>query len=155
MKNLSVIIDWLEFTMLHTDLTQAMKILDLDWDTFSPLAKGRYGYNHQLKWNDGNVFLMFTAKDETAQTHEQPQPAFPGLGAANRRSGLCSLLARRVLLCLFQGIGHEEDETRKEDDAIDAADTFAVERQRTEVIQTEDDHQCRGDDRGGDILPDG
>ena len=55
--------------MLHTDLTQAMKILDLDWDTFSPLAKGRYGYNHQLKWNDGNVFLMFTAKDETADVN--------------------------------------------------------------------------------------
>lgn len=66
MKNLSVIIDWLEFTMLHTDLTQAMKILDLDWDSFSPLAKGRYGYNHQLKWNDGNVFIMFTAKDDAA-----------------------------------------------------------------------------------------
>ena len=58
---LSVIIDWLEFTVLKCQLDTVMEILELKIEDFSPLSKGRFGYHHQLKWNDGNVFIMFTS----------------------------------------------------------------------------------------------
>ena len=46
---LSVIIDWLEFTVLKCQLDTVMEILELKIEDFSPLSKGRFGYHHQLK----------------------------------------------------------------------------------------------------------
>lgn len=63
-KPLEVIIDWLEFTVLNMSLTDALDIINLDWDQFSPLDKGRFGYNNQIKWSDGNIFIMFSSSDE-------------------------------------------------------------------------------------------
>lgn len=59
--NLSVIIDWLEFTVLDSQMPDIMRIMNLKWDDFSPLSKGRFGYHNQVKWNDGNIFIMFTS----------------------------------------------------------------------------------------------
>lgn len=59
--DLSVIIDWLEFTVLNTQMPDVMQIMGLKWDDFSPLSKGRFGYHNQAKWNDGNIFIMFTS----------------------------------------------------------------------------------------------
>ena len=61
---LTVSIDWLEFTILNSQLHQVMETLELKWDDFSKLSKGKFGYNNQIKWSDGSIFIMFTAKDE-------------------------------------------------------------------------------------------
>ncbi len=61
---LSVIIDWLEFTILQAQLDAVIEILKLKIEDFSPLTKGRFGYHHQLKWNDGNIFIMFTSTND-------------------------------------------------------------------------------------------
>ncbi len=61
---LSVIIDWLEFTVLDAQLPLVLDTIGLDWDDFKPLSKGRFGYHSQYKWSGGNVFLMFTATSD-------------------------------------------------------------------------------------------
>lgn len=40
MKKLSVIVDWLEFTVLEAQMPEVMKLMELKWDNFSPLNKG-------------------------------------------------------------------------------------------------------------------
>lgn len=65
--NLSVIFDWLEFTILNTGLKEVMKIINLDWNNFSKLETGRFGYRNQFKWSGGSIFIMFnTATGEDA-----------------------------------------------------------------------------------------
>lgn len=59
---LSVIIDWLEFTVLDAQLPSVLDILELEWDNFSKLSTGRFGYQHQVKWRDGNIFMMFSSQ---------------------------------------------------------------------------------------------
>lgn len=61
---LSVIFDWVEFTILEVSLKDAFEILELPFSDFMPLSKGRFGYRNQLKWSMGNVFVMFTAKTD-------------------------------------------------------------------------------------------
>ena len=61
---LSVIIDWLEFTVLDAQLPLVLDTIGLDWDDFKPLNKGRFGYHNQYKWSGGNVFIMFTATSD-------------------------------------------------------------------------------------------
>ena len=61
---LKVQIDWLEFTVLNTQLPKVINTLDLGWMDFSPLAKGRFGYHNQLKWQGGSIFVMFTANSD-------------------------------------------------------------------------------------------
>ena len=61
---LKVQIDWLEFTVLNTQLPKVINTLDLGWTDFSPLVKGRFGYHNQLKWQGGNIFIMFTANSD-------------------------------------------------------------------------------------------
>lgn len=66
---LSVIFDWVEFTILEVSLKDAFEILGLNFSDFIPLSKGRFGYRNQLKWNAGNIYVMFTAKtDEITET---------------------------------------------------------------------------------------
>lgn len=61
---LSVIIDWLEFTVMDTTLKSAIEVLNLNFSNFTPLSKGRFGYHNQLKWQDGSIFLMFTTPEK-------------------------------------------------------------------------------------------
>ena len=61
-QGLEVIIDWLEFTVMDTSLKDVIdRILNLPFSEFSPLEKGRFGYQNQLKWKTGHVYVMFTA----------------------------------------------------------------------------------------------
>ena len=53
-QGLEVIIDWLEFTVMDTTLKDVIdRILNLSFSEFSPLEKGRFGYQDQLKWKNG------------------------------------------------------------------------------------------------------
>lgn len=61
---LSVVIDWLEFTILKAQLPLALDTLGLNWDDFTALKKGRFGYKNQYKWSGGSIFVMFTAAQE-------------------------------------------------------------------------------------------
>lgn len=63
-KELSVIIDWLEFTVLETQMPEVMRLLELKWEEFSPLSKGRFGYHNQSKWNNGSMFIMYTSTND-------------------------------------------------------------------------------------------
>lgn len=42
-------------------MSQVMQLMDLKWDNFSPLNKGRFGYHNQSKWQDGSIFIMYTS----------------------------------------------------------------------------------------------
>lgn len=59
---LSVIVDWLEFTVLDEQLPIVLDTLGLEWDNFKALEKGRFGYHNQYKWSGGHVYIMFTAE---------------------------------------------------------------------------------------------
>lgn len=61
---LSAIFDWVEFTGLEVSLKETLKILGLDFSEFTLLSTGRFGYRHQLKWNSGSIFIMFSAKSD-------------------------------------------------------------------------------------------
>lgn len=43
---LSVIFDWVEFTILEVSLKDAFEILGLNFSDFIPLSKGRFGYRN-------------------------------------------------------------------------------------------------------------
>lgn len=62
---LTVTFDWLEFTVLQAQLPAVMEILDLKWENFSPLKVGRFGYKYQVKWTEGNVFIMYNRIDKS------------------------------------------------------------------------------------------
>lgn len=63
--NLTAIFDWIEFTVLDMPVKDVIDtILALPFDDFTPLEKGRFGYQNQLKWNNGNVFVLFTSLDK-------------------------------------------------------------------------------------------
>ncbi|WP_261788718.1 replication initiation factor domain-containing protein, partial [Lactobacillus taiwanensis] len=52
----------MEFTVLDTSLKDVIdRIVDLPFEEFTPLEKGRFGYQNQLKWKAGHVYVMFTA----------------------------------------------------------------------------------------------
>lgn len=57
---LSVIIDWLEFTVLDAQLPSVLDTIGLELDEFSKMSTGRFGYQCQMKWRDGNIFMMFS-----------------------------------------------------------------------------------------------
>lgn len=64
---LTASIDWLEFTVLDMTLDATiLNIMELTPEDFTPLNKGRFGYKNQMKWSEGNVFLMFNAKEQEA-----------------------------------------------------------------------------------------
>ncbi|MDF7639982.1 replication initiation factor domain-containing protein [Lactobacillus sp. ESL0791] len=68
---LSVIIDWLEFTVLEANLKFVFQLLGLNFASFTPLSKGRFGYHNQLKWQDGSIFIMFTTPDKEITENSQ------------------------------------------------------------------------------------
>lgn len=64
-QGLTATIDWLEFTILDIELEKALtEVLQLPAAEFSPLDKGRFGYQKQVKWSEGNVFVMYNEPDE-------------------------------------------------------------------------------------------
>ncbi len=103
---LSVIIDWLEFTVLDSQLPLVLDTIGLDWDTFKPLKAGRFGYRNQVKWEDGSIFLMFNAKDEdiNADTKINPKTGVhvmitgQGCRQYSQRHDLTALIYRLNLL---------------------------------------------------------
>lgn len=59
-NNLTAAIDWLEFTVKEFTLTSLINdILRLAEESFKELPSGRFGYNAQLKWVDGNLFVLY------------------------------------------------------------------------------------------------
>lgn len=61
----SAIIDWLEFTVTGLQLESViLEILQLEKRTFTKMETGRFGYRTQLKWDEGNLYIMFNTIDE-------------------------------------------------------------------------------------------
>lgn len=59
---LSANFDWLEFTIFKESLNNIVSnILLMDIADFEQLPKGRFGYNTQLKWSNGLIFLLYNA----------------------------------------------------------------------------------------------
>lgn len=59
---LSANFDWLEFTVFKESLNNIIEnILLLNLADFEPLPKGRFGYNTQLKWSNGLIFILYNA----------------------------------------------------------------------------------------------
>ena len=59
---LTAVFDWLEFTVFGLSLKDTFNtILKLPFEDFISLEKGRYGYQNQLKWSNGNLFVMYSA----------------------------------------------------------------------------------------------
>ncbi|MBW1606442.1 replication initiation factor domain-containing protein [Lactobacillus sp. Sy-1] len=60
-------IDWLEFTIKNMNPVEIIEeLLLLDKTDFTKLERGRFGYNSQLKWDSGHVYLLFN-EDETGE----------------------------------------------------------------------------------------
>ena len=63
-RGLQAIVDWLEFTILKSNLEQVLSnLLHLDKADFTDLERGRFGYQHQQKWRQGTIFVMYNGKD--------------------------------------------------------------------------------------------
>lgn len=69
---LTAIIDWLEFTIKTVDLdTFVTQLLKIPKNEFNELNRGQYGYTNQLKWNGGNVSILYNAyTDDTGNVTE-------------------------------------------------------------------------------------
>lgn len=62
---LTAVFDWIEFTAFGISLKDTLNtILGISFEDFTPLETGRYGYQNQLKWTNGNLFVMYTPIDE-------------------------------------------------------------------------------------------
>lgn len=60
--NLTTAFDWLEFTVKELTLQCLIDdILKLKTAEFKALDCGRFGYNSQWKWAEGNVFVLFNS----------------------------------------------------------------------------------------------
>lgn len=58
--NLTASFDWIEFTVQQESLESVITvILKLTEGEFKDLPSGRFGYSHQRKWGEGNVFILF------------------------------------------------------------------------------------------------
>lgn len=63
--NLIATFDWLEFTIRDISFDALFSdVLHLYQSDFTDLNKGRFGYNAQMKWASGNIFLLFNADEE-------------------------------------------------------------------------------------------
>ena len=52
--------DWLEVTIKHQSPKSIIEnVLNLRPSEFNALKNGRFGYNHQIKWENGNFFLLY------------------------------------------------------------------------------------------------
>ena len=64
---LAVTIDWLEFTVLQAQLPLVLDTLGLDWDDFTQLPKGRFGYHTQYKCGTMVMFLSCLPRQRIAK----------------------------------------------------------------------------------------
>ena len=66
--NLTAAFDWLEFTvqdfLLHSLIVDVLRLSE---EQFKPLTCGRFGYNAQWKWSEGNLFILFNT-----DKHDEP-----------------------------------------------------------------------------------
>lgn len=59
---LSANFDWIEFTIFKETLNNIISnILLMNIEDFEPLPKGRFGYNTQLKWANGLIFILYNS----------------------------------------------------------------------------------------------
>ncbi|MHA8138680.1 replication initiation factor domain-containing protein [Lactobacillaceae bacterium Scapto_B20] len=59
-KKLEAKMDWLEFTVKDSDPHEVIEeLLLLNLDEFNKLERGRFGYNAQLKWESGHVYVLY------------------------------------------------------------------------------------------------
>lgn len=59
---LTTAFDWLEFTVHKVELKYLItSVLRLNEEEFKALTTGRFGYNSQWKWSEGNVFVLFNS----------------------------------------------------------------------------------------------
>lgn len=59
---LSANFDWIEFTVFKESLNNIITdILLMNLTDFEALPKGRFGYNTQLKWANGLIFILFNS----------------------------------------------------------------------------------------------
>ena len=64
-QTLQTSIDWLEFTIFQLSYEDVIeRILQLKMEDFSDLSKGKFGYNAQTKWGNGNLFILFNQVDD-------------------------------------------------------------------------------------------
>lgn len=64
-------IDWLEFTVMGLTVEEVqVDILGLSSQEFSKLDKGRFGYRNQLKWSEGNLFILHNKETVTRNETE-------------------------------------------------------------------------------------
>lgn len=64
-STLSAKFDWLEFTVKNVPIIDLVeRILHLPFSEFDELKRGRFGYNSQLKWNQGNLFIMYNSEND-------------------------------------------------------------------------------------------
>lgn len=74
---LTVMIDWLEFTVKNVELEALItEVLHLPVTDFTELETGRYGYNAQLKWAGGDLAILYNEfmndDDETVEAVADP-----------------------------------------------------------------------------------
>ncbi|MDN4834504.1 replication initiation factor domain-containing protein [Ligilactobacillus salivarius] len=64
-QTLQTSIDWLEFTIFQLSYEDVIeRILQLKIEDFADLSKGKFGYNAQTKWGNGNLFVLFNQVDD-------------------------------------------------------------------------------------------
>lgn len=116
---LKVQIDWLEFTVLNTQLPKVINTLDLGWMDFSPLAKGRFGYHNQLKWQGGSIFVMFTANSDVVDLDTKINPQ-SGIHVMITGQGCRQYSAKHDLMHLIRVLSaHERVNFTRIDLAVD------------------------------------
>ena len=101
-QTLQTSIDWLEFTIFQLSYEDVIeRILQLKMEDFADLSKGKFGYNAQTKWGNGNLFVLFNqVDDEPCINHMGVHVILSGTGcrAYESRKSLYTLL--NVLVAL-------------------------------------------------------
>ena len=63
-EQLTVKFDWIEVTIKDLSPKKIIEnILNLSPGDFNALKAGRFGYNHQIRWNRGNVSLLYNVSN--------------------------------------------------------------------------------------------
>ena len=99
---LSVAIDWLEFTVLDSQLPIVLDTMGLEWEDFTQLPKGRFGYHNQYKWSGGNIYLMFTANNDKNITVKTKIKTKTGVHVMLTGQGCRQYAAKQDLLFLIR-----------------------------------------------------
>lgn len=64
-NDLTASFDWMEFTILDTELEVITnQILGINLNDFTALNRGKFGYSQQLKWDAGNLYILYNTNDD-------------------------------------------------------------------------------------------